>query len=383
MVFGAAWWSSTSAREPAINKAGGRTIRVGPQQPVKTIAGASEVARDGDTVEIESGQYSRDTAVWTQNRLTIRGLGARPQLIAAGEAAEGKGIWVIRGGDILVENIAFSDAKVPDMNGAGIRLEQGRLTVRRCAFIGNENGMLVNDDPSIVLEIDGCEFADNGAGDGQSHNLYVGSIRRLVVQGSYFHRAKVGHLLKSRAKQSFVQYNRLTDEPEGSASYELEFPAGGIAFVIGNLIEQGPQTENSTIISLGAEGYKWPSNELYLSHNTIVNDRPQGAVYVTAAAGPAYVKVINNIFVGKGELAIRAKAEIGRNWTLPWSEFVRPMRLDYRLKEKSSAIGVAGDPGSVHGVSLRPAREYVFPTGTSALESSHPATPGAFQTPGR
>ena len=39
----------------------------------------------------------------------------------------------------------------------------------------------------MILEIEDSEFGDNGAGDGQSHNLYVGTIERFVVQGSYFH----------------------------------------------------------------------------------------------------------------------------------------------------------------------------------------------------
>src|SRR5262249_53061281 len=159
---------------------------------------------------------------------------------------------------------------VADHNGAGIRLESGKLTVRRCTFLNNEEGMLVSNQPDIVLEIEDSEFGRNGYGDGQSHNLYVGMISRLSVKGSYFHHAKIGHLLKSRARENLIFYNRLTDEPGGSASYELEFPNGGFAVVMGNLIEQGSETDNSTIVSFGAEGYKWPRNELYLVNNTIV-----------------------------------------------------------------------------------------------------------------
>lgn len=35
-----------------------------------------------------------------------------------------------------------------------------------------------------------------------------------------------------------IYYNRLTDEAGGQASYELEFPNGGMVYVVGNIVEQ-------------------------------------------------------------------------------------------------------------------------------------------------
>ena len=115
---------------------------------------------------------------------------------------------------------------------------------------------------------------------------------------------------RSRARESFIAYNRLTDEIGGRASYELEFPNGGIAYVIGNIIEQGSQTDNSTIISYGAEGYAWPRNELYLVNNTIADDRPSGGIFLRVKPGLQVLKAFNNLLVGKGAL------EPGRNESL-------------------------------------------------------------------
>lgn len=357
-----------------------KVIRVGKSQQVRTVAEASRLARDGDTVEIETGAYSADVAVWEQKDLTIRGVNGRAELRAAGAAAEGKAIWVVRGGAILIENIAFSGTTVPDLNGAGIRFERGRLTIRNCVFSDNENGILAGNDPSLVLEIEDSEFANNGAGDGRSHNLYVGSIGKFSVTGSYFHHANVGHLLKTRARENFIYYNRLSDEPGGTASYELEFPSGGFAVVVGNLIEQGSETENSTIVSFGAEGYRWPRNELYLAHNTIVNDRSRGGTFVAAYPGAAFVKAINNVFVGKGDLAVKARNEFQSNWNLTWPDFAMPTRLDFRLKKNSKAVGAAADPGEIEGFSLRPVKEYLFPVGTTPIPPGGRLSPGAFQT---
>jgi hypothetical protein len=355
-----------------------RTIRVGKGYPVKTIAAASKLARNGDTVEITAGEYIGDIAVWTQANLSIRGVNGRPRLIAAGKAAEDKAIWVIRGKNIVIENIEFTGAKVPSRNGAGIRFERGKLTVRNCVFVDNENGMLVGNDPATILEIEDSEFYNNGAGDGSSHNLYVGTIQRFSVQGSYFHHARVGHLLKTRAKENFVYYNRLTDEPGGQASYELEFPVGGVAVVVGNLIEQGEKTENPTIISYGAEGYSWLQNNLYLSYNTIVNDRTNGGIFIAAREGSASVTCLNNILVGDGHLEIGSRTNICENWRMDRSEFARPNEFDFRLKAGSQFVGVASDAQLI--ATLRPTKQYMYPVGTVPLSGVLSFNPGAFQS---
>jgi hypothetical protein len=358
-----------------------RTLRVGPNQAITTIAGAARAARSGDTVEIAAGTYAGDVAVWSQDELTIRGVGGRARIIAVGESVEGKGIWVFRGRRFRVENVEFAGAQVPDGNGAGIRHEKGSLSLKNTLFEDNQAGLLIANDPAIEAEVEDSEFRRNGSGDGSTHHLYAGTIGRLAVRGSYFREANVGHLLKSRARENFIFYNRLTDESDGRASYELEFANGGIAWVVGNLIEQGPLTENSVIVSYGAEGYRWPANELYFAHNTVANDRPRGGVFMRVHSGAGAVRLVNNAFVGKGDLDLRSAALQAGNARPGWEEFALPARLDFRPKRTSSLVGKAGDPGSVRGRSLRPDAEYVFPTGTRPLPGGTPLSVGAFQLP--
>ena len=263
---------------------------------------------------MRSGDYVRDVAMWNKSDLTIRGVGGPVRIIAGGASAEGKATWVVRGDRIVVENLTFIGSRVPDRNGAGIRLERGRLKVVDCAFLDNQNGILTANNADIELEIEGSEFGNNGAGDGQSHNLYAGAIGKLTVTGSYFHHANVGHLLKSRAERNFVSYNRLTDETEGRASYELEFPSGGLAYVLGNVIEQGAKTENWTIVSFGAEGYRSPGNELYLVNNTIVDDRRNPGTFLRVKGGADRVKAVNNLLFGKGALDTAGPGEYRANF---------------------------------------------------------------------
>jgi hypothetical protein len=288
---------------------GKRIIRVGPHRSVTRIGLAAKVAKDGDIVEIDAGDYPADVAVWSQADITIRGKGGRVRLIASGASAEDKAIWVIRGGRVSIDNIDFVGARVSDRNGAGIRFETGKLTISNCLFFDNETGLLTSADPESELVIEGSEFGYNGTGDGQTHNLYVGQIRSLVVTGSYFHHGNVGHLIKSRAASNFIAYNRITDETGGRASYELEFPYGGVAYVLGNMIQKGSQASNSTLISFGAEGLAHPQNKLYLAHNTLVNDLPYGGTFLRVASGAQRVETSNNLLVGRGRLDVAGTLE--------------------------------------------------------------------------
>lgn len=277
------------------------TLLVGPQRKIKTIAACAYIARPGAIIHVDSGEYTADVAVWQHDDITIRAVGGRVRLLAQGAAAERKGIWVVRANRMKVEGFDFEGAAVPSHNGAGIRLENGSLSVKDCRFRYNEMGLLTNNDPNTVLEVERCEFAYNQRPDGHNHNLYAGKIARLTVISSHFHHGHTGHLLKSRAAMSHIINSRLVDGDNGTASYELEFPNGGIAYVVGNIIGQSTRTQNAHLISYGAEGYQWPRNELYLANNRLINPLPHG-VFLKVAPGADVVQTFDNVLVGRGNL---------------------------------------------------------------------------------
>ena len=364
--------------QPRGPSANANVLQVGPGRAIKTIAESSRLAREFDTVEVDAGDYAGDVAVWELDGVTVRAVGGRVRLRAQGAAAEGKGIWVVRANGMRVEGFDFEGSRVSDQNGAGIRFEKGRLLVRDCSFTDNENGILTSNQPDAELEIENSEFGHNGHGDGLSHNLYVGAIARLTVTGSYFHHARVGHLLKSRAAENRIFYNRLTDEAAGRASYELEFANGGIAYVVGNIIQQSAKTENHHLVSYGAEGYNSPKNELYLINNTLVDDRPQGGVFLRIAPGQVTVKVVNNLMVGQGRFDVAVPGDYRNNLKLTWSDFEMSASDDFRLKRNSKAVGKMVDAGRANDVSLQMRAEYVHPMSTKPLTGKH-HNPGGVQ----
>lgn len=365
--------------QPLDKRAGPALLRVGPTRAVKAISEAAELALAGATIEVDAGDYTADVAVWTRDGVVVRAVGGRVRLLARGAVAESKGIWVVRATGMLVEGFDFEGATVPSRNGAGIRLEKGTLNVRDCSFMRNEMGILTNNDPATVLEVENSEFAYNQRPDGHNHNLYVGQIARLSVTGSYFHHARTGHLLKSRAAVNHIFYNRLTDEAGGTASYELEFPNGGVAYVVGNLIEQTAQTENPQLISFGAEGYKWPRNEIYVVNNTLVDRRPKGGVFLRVAPGADTIRAVNNLLIGAGTLELAGQGEHRNNFAADLRDFAQAESYDFRLKADSRFVGRGTDPGNSNGQSLQPQREYVHARGTRAVDGTK-HNPGAMQS---
>lgn len=358
------------------------TLRVGPGEAITRIAEAARLAKDGDTVEIQPGEYRGDVAVWTQKQLTIHGIGPRPVLIADGKSAEGKAIWVIRNGDIRIHNIEFREARVSDRNGAGIRFERGKLHISHCGFFDSENGLIASNFKDAELTIENSEFGRNGAGDGQSHNLYVGSIARLTITGSRFHAAKIGHLIKSRARQTDIRYNLIYDGPGGTASYEIDLPNGGIATLVGNIIGQSATTENPVVVSYGAEGKAWPENTLTLIHNTLISDRLKGTwflrVHEDKFPTPPAVRAWNNLTAGLGVFSLGASGDFRGNAPGLPAMLNAPDALDFGLPPASPLRWLASDSGELDAA-LVPTAEFVLPIGTRPLAPPAHWIPGALQ----
>jgi len=365
--------------EPAV----AATMVVGPGERIATIGEAARLARDGEIIEIRPGIYRGQPAVWTQDRLIIRGSGERPVMLGDGKHAEGKGIWVVRGGEVVIKNIEFRGARVPHFNGAGIRFEKGRLTVRDCRFVDNEMGILTANSPEQTLEVIDSEFGEAPRHPGDLHHLlYVGGIGRFVLRGSRFHGGYLGHLVKSRARESHVLYNMLVDGKEGKASYELEFPNGGLVFAIGNAIGQSAGTDNPAIIAYGAEGPRWPDNALYLAHNTLVNDHFAGdflRVWNDKFLSGIEIWQINNLLVGDGNFFPPATGRVEGNLRAGRAELIALGGAPLRLSSQSPLRGSVRPPGSARGVELLPAAEFSYPIGSRPLRLGHGLAPGAFQ----
>lgn len=352
---------------------------VGPGHPYAKPCQAIAAASAGDVVQIDAagnGGYDGDVCASGVANLTIEGVNGRARIDAAGQSSGGKAIWVLSGAGTVVRNVELSGAKVPDRNGAGIRLEGGSLTLVGSSLHDNEDGILVGNVGTIDLTIEGSSFANNGYGDGQSHNIYVGAIHRFTMRYSASRGAKVGHLVKSRAAINDISYNRLTGE--GSTdSYEIDLPNGGRSKLVGNIIQQGPKTENPALLAYGLEGATNADSQLTVVNNTFVNDRPGNATAVNvdgSVTSPAVVA--NNIATGTTTFVSQGSALLSGNCLAADPAFVDRNALDYHLLE-GSPCREAGNPAPPGGL---PTEQYVYDLG-HAPRSTYGARPdaGAFE----
>jgi len=343
---------------------GGRVpVTVGPGRPLKTPSAAAAVAKDGDLIEIDAGDYRGDVAVWSANRLTIRGVNGVARLDADGKSAQRKAIWVIQGKDTTVERVEFSGCHVPDHNGAGIRQEGAGLTVRNCSFHGNENGILTGANAESDILVEHSEFHHHGFGDGYSHNLYIGRVRSFTMRFCSSHHSKTGHLVKSRAQNNEIVYNRLMDEGDGTSSFVIDLPNGGRSFIIGNIIQHGPKAENGTAVSYAAEGAENAVQELFVINNTCVSERQAAVTFLRVAGHPARVGVVNNLVVGFKSV-MSGEGETTGNLLTDHPGFADSAGYDYRLLSTSAAVGAGVDPGRAGDDDLMPAFYYKHPLGS-------------------
>ncbi len=358
----------------------GNIVRVGPTRTLTTPSAAAAVVSDGDIVEIDAGTYNNDYAIWTANNLTLRAVGGKAHLHSSGTIPNGKGIWIIQGNNVIVDNIEFSGAVVNDQNGAGIRQEGGNLTVRNAYFHDNENGILSDPNPSAEILVESSEFDHNGLGDpGFTHNLYIDKVAKFTLRYSYSHHAVLGHTVKSRAYENHILYNRLMDEASGNSSYLVDLPDGGVSYLIGNVIQQGENADNATLVSYAAESTSNPGQAFYAVNNTLVNERSNGGTFFQIHGTPTQL-ITNNLMVGSGT----APGGTGTNLVTTDTAYLNSIAgYDYHLTANAlAAIDAGSDPGSANSVSLTPVWEYVHALGHTARAQNGALDLGAYEYTG-
>jgi hypothetical protein len=360
-------------------------VIVGPEGGPAAFADALARARDGDVIHVLPGRYKGVTAVITHKRLTIRGEGARPVFVAEGKLAEGKGIFVVRDGQVRLENLEFRGADAPLGDVAGVHFERGRLEVVRCAFFDNAHALSTANAEDAELEIRDSEFARVPRVAGRlNHLLDVGRIARLSIQGSRLHRGFEGHLLKSRARESRIAYNMIRDGNDGEASYEVDLPIGGAVTLIGNVISQSWRSQNPVLISYGAEGKRWDRNELVLAHNTLISEGWRPAwflrVHRDRVPGMAEVIAVNNLVIGGGIFRLGAAGRFDGNRPATLGMLLDATTQAFELPTDSMWRGSGIDPRDVGGRDLAPRAEFEWPLGVRpiAIDRAH-WTPGAYQ----
>lgn len=236
-----------------------------------TLAAAVVAIGDGDgTIRIAPGRYS-DCAVQTAGRITYRA--ERPlTAIFDGGICEGKAALVLRGRGAAVDGLVFQNFRVPDGNGAGIRIEKGSLAVTASLFRDSEQGILGGgDDPASDISIDRSTFTGLGRCDrglACAHSLYLSMFRSVTIRRSRFERGRGGHYVKSRARRVAISDSSFDDSAGRTTNYMIDLPEGAVGRIERNIFVQGSDKENhAAFIAVAAEAQRNASEGLAVTGN--------------------------------------------------------------------------------------------------------------------
>jgi len=221
------------------------------------------------TIRFASRRFG-DCAVQTGGNVTYAA--AEPgQAILDGVTCEEKAALVLRGRSARVEGLTFANLRVPDGNGAGIRLEQGNLAVSQAWFRDSEEGILTADDKRASLTIDKSTFSRLGRCDrglSCAHSIYVGDYGSLTVTRSRFEAGRGGHYVKSRSARTTVTDSSFDDSAGRDTNYAIDLSVGSTGRITGNTFVQGRAKENyTTLISVAPEGKYNSSDGLVIEGN--------------------------------------------------------------------------------------------------------------------
>jgi hypothetical protein len=360
------------------------TLMAGPDASPMSLEDAVRTAKDGDTIQLLSGEY-RGTLLIENRKLTIVGMGAKPPVMnGEGKVRATRALWTVRGGEVTLQNLEFRGSRSVDSGGAGVRMEGGKLTVTNVGFYDNEHGLVTTNEESAELAISNSVFgaAPHVVG-GLYHLLNVGRISKLSITATRFQQGFEGHLIKTRAKENLITYNFIHDGVRGGASYEIEVARGGVAVIVGNVIAQGADARNPVLLAYGTEGRAWEKNELYVAHNTFVNYAWTPAWFMRVATDQipgVVVHAVNNLLVGPGLLWPTSGGHFEGNRYVTRGMLRDTATYGFELPAGAMWRGAGIDPRNINGHDLSPKGEFEWPVNIRELKPGATQwTPGAYQ----
>ncbi|WP_340588414.1 right-handed parallel beta-helix repeat-containing protein [Erythrobacter alti] len=221
------------------------------------------------TINIAPGRHTQ-CAVQTSGNISY--LASEPgSVIFDGVTCEGKAALVLRGRGAEVSGLIFENMRVPDFNGAGIRLESGDLTVAQSWFRDSQQGILTASDTSARMVIDRSTFTRLGTCEGAggcAHSVYTGDLAHVRITDSRFEQGRGGHYVKSRAARVDIAASSFDDAAGRATNYMIDLPGGASGQITNNWFVQGADKENhSAFIAVAAEGRSHDSRGLVVSGN--------------------------------------------------------------------------------------------------------------------
>jgi hypothetical protein len=192
--------------------------------------------------------------------------GKPPPVLCTDGAGDGvlyyqTGLFATGDCDATFRRLVFKGFRRYDGNGnyAGIRLGQtffkrplqNTILVEDCEFTGCDNGIM-GGSPGQKVTLRRGHFHHNGNDTGRVHNIYIGPVEELTVEGVLSTHCDIGHLLKTRAARTTIRDSRLIGAG-GSESACLDAPNAGVLEIDGLVCEKSPDSDANWMIHYAGE----------------------------------------------------------------------------------------------------------------------------------
>lgn len=274
-----------------------------------TLDDALQANRGRDfTVLIAPGTY-RECAIQQAGRVTFKAV--QPGTAIFEGACEGKAALVLRGNGSTVDGLVFRGIRVPDGNGAGIRIEIGDLVVRNSMFLDSQEGILgATDDPASVT-IDRSTFSGLGQcheTEDCAHSIYLANRGSVTITNSRFERGEGGHYVKLRAPRVRIVDNSFDDSAGNRTNYMIDLPEGGTGEIARNTFVQGPRKENwGGMIVVSAEQRKYSAAGLSIHDNvaSLAPGQQKSPAFVANVSGDRLAIGTNQLGAGVRAYEVR------------------------------------------------------------------------------
>jgi len=237
-----------------------KTLLVGNGRDYKLPSEALADAHDGDHITIDPGEYF-DCAIVRNNDLTITGDNLS---VLTDKVCEEKAILVLRGNNTTIRNLTLQRARVPDGNGAGIRLESPDLTIDHVHFNNNQVGILSGVSGGRI-NINDSQFEHGGVGGVEAkYAVMIGQSTLLRIANCTFANLKGGEI-RTAADRSVLIENTIA-LGDADAAYAVLVTRGTL------LMERNTITIGPLVPGFNSAIGIWDETSATLQHNRMLNN---------------------------------------------------------------------------------------------------------------
>jgi len=257
-------------------------------EPPDSDATLQELVNNGGAVILPKDNYNEVCSITKPTQVT-----GKPTTIdvTGMTISNQKGIFDAQE-SLELDGLVMKGAKVPDKNGTAVRGSNNvSIKLTNCEIFDCEMGILTGTGGKV--ELSDCNIYDNGASDGQSHEIYVGPADELVVDSCILVAGnKSCRPLKSRAKQTTVLDTHMKGSPSRDTRIVgsvVDICEGGEVLIENSIIESIPGTPITALLSYAFENTNAGVGTVILCNVKVIDGRGNGGSIESRNSGARLV----------------------------------------------------------------------------------------------